>query len=173
MTIYTLIVQMSFLLAERGVTQPAAIGPVIACGAGGIAVGSIANTLMLATSPRLRLSAAGLLMTVGLGLIALDAHLLAMCAGALAAGIGAGVAVSTLLCITVADAPAALKGRVTGAWTAAMFLGQFLNPPIFLALARLGGSYGAAFLIYAAIIGVIAIGGAAVTALPRRARTPG
>ena len=172
-TVYTLIVQMSFLLAERGVTQPAEIGPVIACGAGGIALGSIANTLMLATSPRLRLSAAGLLMTVGLWLIALDAHLLAMCVGALAAGLGAGVAVSTLLCITVADAPAALKGRVTGAWTAAMFLGQFLNPPIFLLLVRIGGSYGAAFLIYAAIIGVIVIGGAALTALPRGARTPG
>jgi MFS family permease len=172
-TIYALIVQMGFLLAERGVTNPGDIGPVIAFGAGGIAVGSIANTAMLATSSRLRLIAAGLLMTAGLGAIALDTDISAMCAAALAAGLGAGVAVSTLLCITVADAPAALKGRVTGAWTAAMFLGQFLNPPIFLGLVRLGGSHANAFLIYAGACGAITVGGAAYALMTRSVRPKG
>ncbi len=164
-TIYALIVQQSFLLTERGVSNPSTIGFCIAFGAGGIALGSIANTVMLSMSPRLRLLASYVLMAVGVATVAIDPSFPAVCAGGLAAGLGAGCAVSTLLCITVADAPLALKGQITGAWTAAMFLGQFLNPPIFLALVRLGGSYANAFLIYSGICGAIAIGGAVHTAL--------
>jgi predicted MFS family arabinose efflux permease len=160
-TIYTLIVQLSFLLAERGVARPSAIGLCIAFGAGGIALGSIANTAMLSWSPRYRLLASYALMTAGLGTVAVDPAFAAMCAGALAAGLGAGCAVSTLLCVTVADVPQALKGRVTGAWTAAMFLGQFLNPPIFLALVGAGGSHAGAFLIYTGACAAITIGAAA------------
>jgi MFS family permease len=157
-TVYTLIVQFGFLLVERGVTDPSTIGLAISFGAGGVALGSIANTAMLSISPRYRLSISYLLIASGLGIIALNAGFANMCVGALAAGLGAGCTVSTLLCITVADVPAALKGRATGAWTAAMFLGQFLNPPIFLALAHFGGSHAGAFLLYAVICTVIAIG---------------
>jgi MFS family permease len=166
-TVYTLIVQMSFLLAERGVSNPSTIGFGIAFGAGGIALSSVANTFMLAISARHRLLAAYVLMAGGFGTIALDPAFPAMCAGALAAGLGAGCAVSTLLCVTVSGVPAALKGRAAGSWTAAMFLGQFLNPPFFVALVRLGGSYGAAFLIYSAICAAIAAGAAAQAALAR------
>jgi predicted MFS family arabinose efflux permease len=170
-TVYTLIVQFGFLLVERGVSAPSTIGLGISFGAGGVALGSIANTAMLALSSRLRLAVSWLLIAVGLGIVALDASFFAMCLGALAAGLGAGCTVSTLLCITVADVPAALKGRATGAWTAAMFLGQFLNPPIFLLLGYLGGSHAGAFLLYAGICAAIAIavGGRAVMAW----RTPG
>jgi MFS family permease len=157
-TIYTLIVQMSFLLTERGVSNPSTIGLCIAFGAGGIALGSIANTAMLSLSARYRLLAAYLLMAGGLASLAFASSFAATCAGALVAGLGAGCAVSTLLCITVADVPLALKGRATGAWTAAMFLGQFLNPPLFLGLVRLGGDHAGAILIFAGICGVIALG---------------
>ncbi|MDB5710115.1 MAG: transporter [Sphingomonas bacterium] len=165
-TVYTLIVQFGFLLVERGVSAPSTIGLGISFGAGGVALGSIANTAMLALSSRLRLAVSWLLIAVGLGIVALDASFFAMCLGALAAGLGAGCTVSTLLCITVADVPGALKGRATGAWTAAMFLGQFLNPPIFLLLGYLGGSHAGAFLLYAGICAAIAIavGGRAVMA---------
>jgi predicted MFS family arabinose efflux permease len=156
-TVYTLIVQFGFLLVERGVTDPSTIGLGISFGAGGVALGSIANTAMLAISSRYRLAASWVLIAGGLGIVAVDAGFAAMCLGALAAGLGAGCTVSTLLCITVADVPAALKGRATGAWTAAMFLGQFLNPPIFLLLGHLGGSHAGAFLIYAGICAAIAI----------------
>jgi MFS family permease len=164
-TIYTLIVQMGFLLAERGVAQPSVIGLCIAFGAGGIALGSIANTAMLSWSPRYRLLASYGLMTAGLGIVAVDPAFVAMCAGALAAGLGAGCAVSTLLCVTVADVPQALKGRVTGAWTSAMFLGQFLNPPVFLALVAAGGSHAGAFVIYAGACAAITVGAAVQAAL--------
>jgi MFS family permease len=166
-TVYTLIVQMSFLLAERGVSNPSMIGFGISFGAGGIALGSIANTFMLKISARYRLAAAYLLMAGGFGAIALNPAFATMCGGALAAGLGAGCGVSTLLCITVSGVPSNLKGRAAGSWTAAMFLGQFMNPPIFLVLVRLGGSYGAAFLIYSAICGAIAITAAGQAALER------
>jgi MFS family permease len=156
-TVYTLIVQLGFLLVERGVTEPSMIGFGISFGAGGVALGSIVNTAMLSISPRLRLSVSYLLIALGLGIVALEGGFAIMCLGALAAGLGAGCTVSTLLCITVADVPAALRGRATGAWTAAMFLGQFLNPPIFLALVHVGGSHAGAFLLYAAICAAIAI----------------
>ncbi|MDB5457475.1 MAG: major facilitator superfamily 1, partial [Caulobacter sp.] len=172
-TIYTLIVQMSFLLTERGVNSPSTIGLCIACGAGGIALGSIANTAMLSMSPRYRLLASYVLMTGGLVVIAATSSFVGTCAGALAVGLGAGCAVSTLLCITVADVPSALKGRVTGAWTAAMFFGQFLNPPIFLGLVRLGGDHGRAFLIYAGVCGAITLGVAVQAALTHYRRQQG
>jgi MFS family permease len=164
-TIYALIVQLSFLLTERGVSNPSTIGLGIAFGAGGIALGSIANTGMLATPSRYRLLASYLLITGGLATIAVNPAFSAICAGGLTAGLGAGCAVSTLLCATVGDVPLALKGRVTGAWTAAMFLGQFLNPPIFLALVGIGGSHANAFLIYSGVCGAIAIGCALHTVL--------
>ncbi|MDB5719898.1 MAG: transporter [Alphaproteobacteria bacterium] len=170
-TVYTLIVQMSFLLAERGIINPSTIGFGISFGAGGVALGSIANTVMLAIPARYRLLAAYLLMTGGFGAIALDPAFATMCAGALAAGLGAGCAVSTLLCVTVGGLPDALKGRAAGSWTAAMFLGQFLNPPLFVALVRFGGSFGRAFLIYSAICGTVALGAVLRVSLARK-RSP-
>ena len=164
-TIYALIVQLSFLLTERGVTSPSTIGLCIAFGAGGIAVGSILNTALLSTSYRYRLFVSYLMMVGGLATIALNSELPMICGGSLATGLGAGCAVSTLLCITVGDVPAALKGRVTGAWTAAMFFGQFLNPPIFLLLVHISGSHVGAFLIYAAIFAVVACVGVLLTGL--------
>jgi hypothetical protein len=73
-----------------------------------------------------------------------------------------------LLCFTVAAVPDALKGRATGAWTAALFGGQFLNPPIFLVLVFVGGSYAQAFLIYSGLCLVIVIGAALHIARARR-----
>jgi MFS family permease len=165
-TVYTLIVQFGFLLVERGVSDPSTIGLGISFGAGGVALGSIANTAMLAISSRYRLAISWVLIAGGLGIVAVDAGFATMCLGGLAAGLGAGCTVSTLLCITVADAPAELKGRATGAWTAAMFLGQFLNPPIFLVLGWLGGSHAGAFLLYAGTCTAIAtaVGSRAVMA---------
>ncbi|MDB5460009.1 MAG: transporter [Caulobacteraceae bacterium] len=164
-TVYTLIVQLSFLLTERGVLNPSAIGSVIAFGAGGIGLGSIVNTGLLSVPTRYRLLASLVLMTGGIAVMALNPALPATGAGGLVAGLGAGCAVSTLLCATVSDVPAALKGRVTGAWTAAMFLGQFLNPPIFLGLVRLSGSYAAAFLVLSGVCGAVAIGAGVQTLL--------
>jgi MFS family permease len=155
-TVYALIVQMAFLFAERGVVRPSTIGFGIAFGAAGLALGAIANTLLVSVSPLYRLAACYGLMAAGLGLLVVDPAFAAMCAGGLAAGLGAGCAVSTLLCFTVAAVPDALKGRATGAWTAALFGGQFLNPPIFLALVYLGGSYANAFLIYSGLCVAIA-----------------
>jgi MFS family permease len=167
-TVYTLIVQLGFLFVERGVTDPSTIGLGISFGAGGVALGSIANTAMLSISPRFRLSTSYLLIACGLGIIALNAGFAIMCLGSLAAGLGAGCTVSTLLCITVADAPAGQKGRATGAWTAAMFLGQFLNPPIFLVLVYFSGSHAGAFAIYAGICAAIATGAGVHTVVARR-----
>jgi MFS family permease len=157
-TVYALIVQLSFLLTERGVLSPSTIGFAISFGAGGIGLGSVVNTGLLSIPPLYRLLASLVLMTGGTAVMALDPAFSATCAGGLAAGLGAGCAVSTLLCATVSDAPAALKGQVTGAWTAAMFLGQFLNPPIFLGLVRLSGSYAAAFLVLSGVCGAVALG---------------
>jgi MFS family permease len=167
-TVYALIVQMAFLFAERGVVRPSEIGFGIAFGAGGLALGAVANTLLVSISPLSRLAACYGFMAAGLGLLAVDPAFATMCAGALAAGLGSGCAVSTLLCFTVAAVPDALKGRATGAWTAALFGGQFLNPPIFLALVFVGGSYAQAFLIYSGLCLAIVIGAALHIARARR-----
>ena len=170
--VYALIVQMSFLLSERGVIAPSTIGIGIAFGAGGIALGSIANTAMVSVSSSYRVLVSFALMAGGFGVVATASGFSATCAGAFTAGLGSGCAVSTLLCLTVRGAPAHLRGRATGAWTASMFLGQFLNPPLFLVLVRLGGSHASAVLTYSGFCGAIALAVAIAIAIDQNRSNP-
>jgi uncharacterized PurR-regulated membrane protein YhhQ (DUF165 family) len=56
------------------------------------------------------------------------------------AGLGIGLIVPALLNALVAVVPASALGSVIGIWTAATFIAQFLNPPIFVFLRHVTGT---------------------------------
>jgi MFS family permease len=56
------------------------------------------------------------------------------------AGLGVGLTIPALLNALVAVVPYPVLGRAIGFWTAATFIPQFLNPPIFLILRQIVGT---------------------------------
>jgi hypothetical protein len=82
----------------------------------------------------------------GLGLLVLAAAttMNEVAIGILINGFGGGLLVPTLLTWNMRTLPLERRGFGTGAWTACMFLGQFLNPIVVLSLAGLAGGRAAA-----------------------------
>lgn len=150
-SVYVVVIQFSFLLAERGIVEPMLIGSAIATAATGMVAGSLVTAAILRVRPATRLVAALLLISVGAALAARGGGLPAMIIGMWIVGTGAGIGVPTLLAMTVGGAPARSRGIITGAWTSALFLGQFLNPPLFVGLRAWYGSQ-AAGIAYASIV---------------------
>ncbi len=67
---------------------------------------------------------------IGLGytFIAMASGLVLLYAGLIAAGVGIGLMIPNLYVWLASEAPPALRGRVLGGFTTALFLGQFLSP---------------------------------------------
>lgn len=152
---YVVVLQTSFVIAERTGAGPATIGQSLAVGATGTALGSLAAAVFARIAVSTRLAAAFLLMGIGCAIMAVGTSMPIITLAAGLAGLGAGHTIPTLLGAVVADAPEARKGRVTGLWTGCYFVGQFLNPPLFLLLRLLGG-LGPALAAFAAICLLIA-----------------
>jgi len=163
--IFVVIVQMSFLLAERGTTGSATIGTAISLAACGIALGATFAGLLTRVPARYRLGAALAGAAGGFLGLALVQSVPAMVMCGFIGGMGCGVGVATLLGATIAATPAPMLGRVSGAWTSAIFLGQFLNPPLFVIGRALFGSLPAAIVAFALLC---AIAAAVVAFTPQR-----
>jgi MFS family permease len=69
-----------------------------------------------------------LLISFGYGLIALANGLVLIYVGLIPAGIGIGLMVPNLYAWLASEAPPALRGRLLGGFTTALFAGQFLSP---------------------------------------------
>jgi len=149
--LYAAILEVGFLLAERGATDSAQIGIGQAIVAIGITSGAMAGGLLARTTTRFRLILAYGAIAVGAGLIAIaSGRWDTSVAGALA-GFGCGLMIPTLLSRLLGQSPAGLLGRVTGIWVAATFLAQFASPPLFLLLRRIAGSMSGGFALFGAI----------------------
>ncbi|GAB2824278.1 MFS transporter [Actinocorallia aurea] len=143
---YTLIVQLSYVLDEAGVSDSAAIGGVTALMSLATAVGAglFAKATRLGLRPLLvaefAISGAGLLLVGAAGSVPV------VVAGAVLTGFGTGLLLPTLLTWAVDGLSFAQRGRGTGVWTSALFLGEFLSPlavgGLAAATAGLGGALG-------------------------------
>ena len=150
------IIQSSFLLTERGVTSPGTIGL-------WTAVASLANPLGAllfilvpwGTSARLLFSFA--CMAAGFAVISLSSGPHAVVVGAGIANLGAGFVLPTLITWALSDLPSAQRGRGTGLWMSASFLGQFLSPQVILLLRNLTGSLDHAVLTYSVMCAAAAL----------------
>ncbi|SNS92777.1 MULTISPECIES: MFS transporter [unclassified Azospirillum] len=157
---YTLMVQLGPILELSGVASPALIGAAGAAANLGMVVGSaVFGRLKQLAGPKLL--ALGLLVAatgyIGAGLF--DNFLLVATSAVLAC-IGCGMLLPNMLTWTVRLLPASVRGRGTGIWTGAFFLGQFAAPIIAGMLSAPLGNLKDVLVLYA----VLTTAGALATA---------
>lgn len=148
---YTLIVQLGPILELSGAISPASIGVAGAAANLGVGVGTlIFSRLKHLTGPRLLALGLGLV-TLGYAGAGLLDDLLPIVACAVLICIGCGVLLPNMLTWTVRLLPQAVRGRGTGIWTGAFFLGQFTAPIIASALTQPVGGLKSVLLLYAVL----------------------
>ncbi|MFI6521313.1 MFS transporter [Spirillospora sp. NPDC050679] len=165
---YTLIVQLSYLLDDAGVSSSAAIGGLSALMSLATAVGAALFARLAGRGARFlltlefALAGAGLLLTFATGTVPMIA------AGAVVTGFATGLLLPTLLTWAVDRLSFSQRGRGTGLWTAALFLGEFLSPLVVAGLTAATGGLGAAL----AVVGGLSLAMALLVGLVRAVSAP-
>ncbi|NBM15840.1 MFS transporter [Streptomyces sp. GC420] len=170
---YTVPVEMSYLLDDLDVTSTGAIGAVTAAASAATVAGSVAFT-RLTGSPRRRLPALLLLCAAGFLLMAIADSVPLLITGAVVNCVGTGMLLPSLLTLAMSRLDFADRGRGTGLWTAAFFLGEFACPLVLLggkgALGDLASAVGllglATVLVSAALLALTRRAPAAAQPLP-------
>ncbi|HET6301283.1 MFS transporter [Microbacterium sp.] len=167
---YVLIIEASYLVVGTGVaaTDTGIIGAVAAVASLATAIGGISFTRMGKLPHSVLLPLAFGLQAVGMLVIWFVPGLVGIIVGAIIASYGSGLLLPSLLTWVVAPTAFEERGRVTGWWTAAFYLGQFLTP---ILMGILGGVTGA-LAIGVGVVGVAAaiVGLAVGAALRARSR---
>jgi MFS family permease len=169
------VVQFSFLATERGMSSPADIGLWSAVATLGNPLGSLLFVFMRFSAPR-KLTLVYALFAAGFLLIGAVTTISAVILGSLIANIGAGIMFPTMITWLLSSLPATMRGRGTGLFTAAVFLGQFSGPMAILGFEHLTGSLSGAVSAVGAICALIAVAAAirlSAGGLPRAGATPG
>ncbi|MEJ2867926.1 MFS transporter [Actinomycetospora sp. OC33-EN08] len=167
---YTPIAELSLVLASVGVTSTATIGLLsaiasLATAAGGFTFGRVARRGTGVLLP-IALGLAG----VGLVVMGVSSAVPVIAVGAVIASAGTGLLLPTLLTWALSGLGFAERGRGTGMWTAAMFIGQFFCPLVLLAASAPLGSLSTAVLALGLLSAVAA--GAAPLVVRRWATRP-
>lgn len=159
---YIVPIQIGFLLAMQGIASPQTIGMATATGSLAIPVGALLfRRLSRKPTPVMAaLAFAGM----GLGLLAmtLARDFAGVVAGAVLHGFGWGIALPLLLTVAMAGLPFDLRGRGTGLFMGAVFIGQFLSPLGVAAVDHAAGGLVAAIQVFA-LFGLLLAATAAVT----------
>ncbi|GAA4942034.1 MFS transporter [Streptomyces heliomycini] len=135
----TVPVEMSYLLDGLGVGSTGVIGGATALAGAATVAGSVVFT-RLTDSPHRRLPAVFLLCGAGFLLMGLADNVPLLIAAAVVNCVGTGMLLPSLLTLAVSRLDFADRGRGTGLWTSAFFLGQFVCPLVLLgARGPLGG----------------------------------
>jgi MFS family permease len=164
---YALIVELSFVLDEAGVTATATIGALSALMslATAIAAGSFAK--LSGRTPRellpiaFGLSAAGFLVIWSSGSVAV------ITVGAVITGAGTGLLLPVLVTWATNGLTFAERGRGTGLWTGTLFVGQFLSPVLIMGLAGAVGGLRPALGVLGIFAALLAV--ASLALVPRDA----
>jgi MFS family permease len=160
-------IQVGFLLNERGVTSPATIGITTAIGAIAVPVGSIIFKLRAQKPFWHNLALSFVLMAAGLALMAWGPEYYSFVAGIVVANLGCGIFLPLMVTAIMTHLHFDLRGRGTGGWQTAFFIGNFVSPLLILGIAgAVGGASGAVGVF--AVVAVIAL---AATLLTRPANT--
>ncbi|MEU5764551.1 MFS transporter [Streptomyces asoensis] len=165
---YTVPVEMAYLLDDLHVTSTAAVGAVTALASAATVAGSVLFA-RLRPGPRRRLPATFALCGAGFLLMASTDHVVVLAAGAVLNCLGTGILLPTLLTSALARLDFADRGRGTGLWTAAFFLGEFLCPLVLLAAKDTLGTMAAAVGLLGLLTTLLA---ALLLPLTRRAAEP-
>ncbi len=150
---YVLLVQLSYLLAAAGLTSPPAVGGVTTLMSVATAVGAGLSARLLRRGHRAALAGEFLVGGLGLLLVCATASVPVITAGAVLTGLAAGALLPSLLIWAVDGLTYTQRGRGTGLWTGALFLGEFICPLLVHGLgAALGGLRSAVAAIAVAAI---------------------
>jgi MFS family permease len=152
---FVVLAEPSVVYASLGLVKAQAIGPIAAAA-------SVATAILAFLFARFARFGAKVLLpiaftAIGLGYVvvwiaaSVAASLPGVIAGVLVASAGAGLLLPTLVAWAVGRIPFASRGRSTGVWTAAFFLGQFITPLL------IGAIQGIAGISVAAAMGIVGI----------------
>ncbi|MBD5787624.1 MFS transporter [Cellulosimicrobium terreum] len=131
LTFYVLIVEISYLVVGTGVAaeDTGTIGAVAAGASLATAAGGLTFSRVAGLTPSRLLPTAFGLQAVGMVVVWLaPGGLWAVVAGAVIASAGSGLLLPTLVVWVIASRPFEQRGRVSGLWNSAFYLGQFLAP---------------------------------------------
>ncbi|MET0417140.1 MAG: MFS transporter [Actinoplanes sp.] len=160
---YVLIVELSFKLDDLGITSTATIGLAAAIGSLGTAAGAFLFGRLARLGPAVTVPAAFAISAVGLLGLALATAVPAVVVAAVVTGFGNGLLLPSLLTWSLGALTFEQRGRATGVWTSAVFLGQFACPLVVLVLSGGLGGLDAALVVLA----VVAAAGAVWVRLAR------
>ncbi|WP_394551983.1 MFS transporter [Agromyces sp. MMS24-JH15] len=154
-TFYVIVLEVSYLVVGTGVAadDTATIGGVAAIASLATAIGGLSFAKLSKLGHGVLLPLAFGLQAVGMLVIWIVPGLPGIGVGAVIASFGSGVLLPSLLTWVVAAAHFADRGRVTGWWTSAFFLGQFLTPILVAVLAAGLGALPAAV----GVVGIVAL----------------
>src|SRR5215510_8500187 len=165
-------VHLGFLLNDLGTRSTRTIGVILGLTALTKMIGSLIfhrlNIIGFTTPRLLALSCA--LSGSGLLVLAAATTMNEAVTGALINGFGGGLVIPTLLTWNMRTLPLERRGLGTGAWTAGMFLGQFVNPIVVFAIAGIAGGRAAA--VHLIGLGLLALTGISLAASLKSARKP-
>ncbi len=164
---YALIVQLSFVLTHLGFSSTSGIGAVSALMSLATAAGAVTFARSSHRTPRQLLPLEFALAAAGLAVVWVAGSVPAVAAGAVVTGFGTGMMLPTLLTWAVNGLTFEQRGRGTGLWTGALFMGEFLSPLVIAAFGVLAGGLQPAL----GVLGVVAALMAVVTARALRTRS--
>lgn len=153
---YVLIVELSFKLDDIGVESTATIGAASAIASLGTAVGGFMFGRLAKSGPVLTVPLAFGLSGIGLVGMGLASSLPLVIVFAVVTGFGNGLILPSLLTWALSPLSFEQRGRGTGVWTSAFFIGQFVCPLLVLALTGAFDSLGTAILV----LGVVSVAAA-------------
>ena len=155
---YVLIVELSFKLDDIGVESTATIGAASAIASLGTAVGGFLFGRLAKRGPVVTVPLAFGLSGVGLIGMGLASSLPLVIAFAVVTGFGNGLILPSLLTWALAPLTFEQRGRGTGVWTSAFFIGQFVCPLLVLGLTGAFDSLGTAILVLGVVSVAAAVG---------------
>ncbi|MFJ6212561.1 MFS transporter [Streptomyces sp. NPDC092296] len=155
---YTVPVEMSYLLDDLNVTATSAIGLATAIASASTVAGAVTFSRLAAGRPEKLLPGVFGLCAVGFGIMAFAGNTPLLVIGAVVNCFGTGMLLPTLLTRTMALLKFADRGRGTGMWNSAFFLGEFLCPLVLLGAKAGIGSLAHAVGVLGAVTAVVALG---------------
>ena len=155
---YVLIVELSFKLDSIGVESTATIGAASAIASLGTAVGAFLFGRLAKLGPAVTVPVAFGLSGVGLGGMAVASAVPVVVIFAVVTGFGNGLLLPSLLTWALGSLTFEQRGRGTGVWTSALFIGQFVCPLVVLALSGALDGLASALVVLGAVSVAAAVG---------------
>jgi MFS family permease len=162
---YVLIVELSFVLDGIGVESTGTIGVVSAIGSLGTAAGAFLFGRIARLGPAVTVPAAFAFSGLGLVGLGLAGSVPMVVVFAVVTGFGNGLLLPSLLSWALGSLTFVQRGRGTGVWTSAMFIGQFVCPLLVLGLSDAISGLDSALVL----LGVVAVAAAVAVRLARPA----